>query len=437
MSLQGEKTKASYQKASRVIPYGVNSNFRYWGAEDTMVIQRGEGAYIWDLDGNRYIDYRLAFGPIILGHGHPAVVERVRAAISEGTLFAWTTPLEISVAERIARMCRVDKVRLTNTGTEATMHTLRVARAHTGREKFIKFEGQYHGMCDYFLFSTASSPKSALGSPKNPVPAVTSSGIPAGIREYIITLPYNDLERLEKTIKAKWGDIAAIFVEPMMGNSAGIMPEPGFLEGIRTLCDEYGIVLVFDEVKTGFRIARGGAQEYFGIQADLVTYAKSLANGFPLAAIAGKEDVMMTIHPGQVAHGGTYTGNAAGTAAADATLELLETEPVLENIFSCGGTLMQGISNILTDAGIPHHMTGVPSIFGFILGTESKPKDFRAYSDGDDALYEKLAIELIHRGVMPDADGREPWFMSYGHDEEVIAETLNVFEDAVQAVKFS
>ncbi len=263
---------------------------------------------------------------------------------------------------------------------------------------------------------------------------MTSSGIPAGIRDYVITLPYNDLERLEKTVKAKWGDIAAIFVEPLMGNSAGIMPQPGFLEGIRELCDEYGIVLVFDEVKTGFRIARGGAQEYFGIQADLATYAKSLANGFPLAAIAGKEEVMMTISPGQVAHGGTYTGNVAGAAAADATLELLESQPVLEDIFSCGGTLMQGISSILTDASIPHFITGVPSIFGFILGTDTEPEDFRAYCDGDEALYERLAVELIHRGVMPDADGREPWFMSYSHDEEVIHETLNVFEDAVRAV---
>ncbi len=166
MSLQGEKTKANYQRASQVIPYGVNSNFRYWGPEDTLVIERGQGAYIWDMDGKRYIDYRLAFGPIILGHGYPVVVERVKAAIGDGTLFAWTTPLEISVAERIARMCHVDKVRLTNTGTEATMHTLRLARAHTGREKYIKFEGQYHGMCDYFLFSTASSPNPLLAHPR-------------------------------------------------------------------------------------------------------------------------------------------------------------------------------------------------------------------------------------------------------------------------------
>lgn len=437
MSLQGSKTRQLYQRARTVIPYGVNSNFRYWGPEDTLVISRGEGAYVWDVDDKRYIDYRLAFGPIILGHGHPAVVERVREAIAGGTIYAWTTPLEVDVAERIVRMCKVDKVRLTNTGSEATMHALRIARAYTGREKFIKFEGQYHGMADYFLFSTASSPKGALGSRRSPIPAQTSSGIPRDIRNYVISLPYNDFERLEETVEAKWGDLAAIFVEPVMGNGAGIMPEPGYLEKIRALCDRYGIVMVMDEVKTGFRIANGGAQEYFGVQGDLITYAKSMGNGFPIAAIAGKEEVMMTVEPGAVAHGGTYTGNAAGTAAASATLEILETQPILESIFSCGQVLIDGIDEILTDADIPHHMTGVPSMFGYILGTDETPRDFRAYCDGDDALYEKLAIELIHNGVMPDSDGREPWFMSYSHTDEVIGDTLSIFEAAVTRVKRS
>ncbi len=434
MSLQGKKTREMYQRARSIIPYGVNSNFRYWGGEDTLVIKRGEGAYIWDVDDKRYIDYRLAFGPIILGHSFPAVVERVQEAIQHGTLFAWTTPLEIEVAEQIARLCNVDKVRLTNTGGEATMHTLRIARAHTGREKFIKFEGQYHGMVDYFLFSTASSPKRALGSRRDPIPAQTSSGIPKDLKQYVITLPYNDFERLEETVEAKWGDLAAIFVEPVMGNAAGIMPKPGFLEKIRSLCDQYGILMVMDEVKTGFRIANGGAQQYFGVQADLVTYAKSLGNGFPIAAIAGKEEVMMTIQPGAVAHGGTYTGNVVGTSAALATLEILEKYPVIEDIFSCGRTLIAGIDQILTDAGIPHHMTGVPSMFGYILGTYETPNDFRDYCDGDDDLYKKIAVELIHNGVMPDSDGREPWFLSYSHGEQVINDTLAIFEDSVRKV---
>ena len=429
------QTHALFQKAKQFIPHGVNSNFRYWGDEHTLVVTRGEGAYIWDADENQYIDYRLGFGPIILGHGYPPVVERVAAAIRDGTIFAWTTPLEVQVAERVARLTGVDKVRLGNTGTEVTMHALRIARAYTGRERFIKFEGQYHGMHDYVLFSTASTPRGTMGSRRSPLNAQLSSGIPEGIRHYVINLPFNDLERLEETVEARWPDLAAIMVEPLLGNAAGILPQPGWLEKIRELCDRYGIVLIFDEVKTGFRIANGGAQEYFGVQADLVTYAKAMGNGFPIAAIGGKESVMMVIEPGEVAHGGTYTGNAVGAAAADATLDILEKEPVIETIFQRGQQLMDGIDGILTRAGIPHCVIGLPPIFGLILGTDEEPTDFRAYLEGDAALYERLAMALIERGVMPDSDGREPWFLCYSHGEQEIAETLTVFEEAVKDVK--
>ncbi len=435
MSLQGEKTRALFKKASQYIPYGVNSNFRYWGEEDTLVISRGEGTYIWDADDKRYIDYRLAFGPIILGHSYPPVVKRVQEAIQHGTLFAWTTPLEIEVAERICRMTGVDKVRLTNTGTEATMHALRIARAHTGREKFIKFEGLYHGMNDYFMFSTASANLGMLGSARSPIAAPVTSGIPRAIMDYVIMLPFNDLERLEETIEAKWGDIAAIFIEPILGNSAGIMPVPGYLEKIRELCDRYKIVMVFDEVKTGFRVANGGAQEYFGIRADLVTYAKALGNGFPIAAIAGKEEVMMTVNPGSVAHGGTYTGNVAGTAAAAATLDILETQPIIATINQRGRKLMNGLGEILTEAGIAHVVTGVPSMFSLFLGSDQEPRDFRDYLQGDGALYEKIMMELIQRGAMPDSDGREPWFLCYSLSDQDVDETLNMFNDAVKSAK--
>lgn len=435
MGLQGNKTKALFQRAKQVMPHGVNSNFRYWGDDDTLVVTRGEGTYIWDADDKKYIDYRLGFGPIILGHGYSAVTEKVQEAIKDGVVFAWTTELEIELCEKITKMCNVDKVRLTNTGTEATMHALRIARAHTGREKFIKFEGQYHGMVDYFMYSTASSGLGSIGSKRNPINSPNTSGIPKAIVQYVINLPYNDFERLEETIEAKWGDIAAIFVEPMLGNSAGIMPKPGFHEKMRELCDKYGIMLVFDEVKTGFRIANGGAQEYFNIQADLVTYAKAMGNGFPIAAIAGKEEVMMTIQPGQMAHGGTYSGNAVGAAAGIATLEILENEPVIETINKRGSALMKGIGEILTEAGIPHVVTGVPSMFGLFLGSDETPHDFRDYLNGDGAMYEEIAMELIKRGVQPDGDGREPWFLCYALSEEDVAETLNVFNDSVKAAK--
>ncbi|TES90249.1 MAG: aminotransferase class III-fold pyridoxal phosphate-dependent enzyme, partial [Anaerolineales bacterium] len=203
----------------------------------------------------------------------------------------------------------------------------------------------------------------------------------------------------------------------------------------RELCDKYGIVLVFDEVKTGFRIANGGAQEYFKIQADLVTYAKAMGNGFPIAAIAGKEEVMMTIQPGQMAHGGTYSGNAVGAAAGIATLELMENEPVIETINKRGTALMNGIGEVLTEAGIPHVVTGVPSMFGLFLGSDQTPHDFRDYLNGDGEMYEVIATELIKRGVQPDGDGREPWFLCYALSDEDVNETLNVFNEAVKAAK--
>jgi len=435
MSRDLTQTQASFNKAKQYIPWGVNSNFRYWGDQKTLVVKKGKGAYIWDVDGNRYIDYRLGFGPIILGHAYPAVVERVVEAIREGTVFAWTTPLEINVAERVVRMTGVEKVRLANSGTEATMHALRIARGYTGRERFIKFEGQYHGMHDYVMFSTASTPAGALGSRRNPINVQTSSGIPEGIRQYVTNLPYNDFERLEETVEARWHELAAILVEPLLGNAASVMPQPGWLNKIRELCDKYGIVLIFDEVKTGFRIANGGAQEYFGVQADLVTYAKSMGNGFPVAAIGGKAEVMDVIGYGAVGHGGTYCGNVVAAAAADATLEILEQEPIIKTISEYGQLLKGGIDEILTRADIPHYVTGPPTMFSILLGMDQEPKDFRDYCQGDDALYEHIAMGLIDRGVMPDADGREPWFLCFSHNEEVIADTLTAFEDAVKAAK--
>jgi len=435
MSRDLTQTRALFERAKQSIPYGVNSNFRYWGEEDTLVVTKGEGSHIWDADGNRYIDYRLGFGPIILGHAYPPVVERVAEAIRDGTVFAWTTPLEIEVAERIVRMTGVDKVRLSNTGTETTMHALRIARAYTGRERFIKFEGQYHGMHDYVLFSTASTPVSAMGSRRNPCNVQVGSGIPEGIRHYVINLPFNDLERLEETVEAHWHELAAILVEPLLGNAAGILPRPGWLEKIRELCDRYGIVLLFDEVKTGFRVANGGAQEYFGVKADLVAYAKAMANGFPIAAIGGKESVMQVVEPGSVAVGGTYIGNVAGAAAAAKTLEILETQPIIETIFQRGRRLMDGIHEILTRADVPHAVTGLPPVFGLIVGVDEEPVDFRDYAKGDDDLYEALVMALIDRGVMPDCDCREPWFLCYSHSEQDITDTLTVFEDAVKAVK--
>lgn len=431
-----QKNNAFFERAGQVIPYGVSSNFRYWGEGQNIGVDRAEGAYLWDFDGHRYIDYRLGFGPIILGHGHPDVVEHVTKAIRNGTVFAFTNEFEVQAAEWVVEMCPgVDMVRFANSGTEATMHALRIARAHTGRERIIKFEGQYHGMYDYMLFSTASAKPGALGHRRSPIPQPMTSGIPRSLHDLVITLPYNDFEILEDTVHAKWGDIAAIIVEPVMGNCAGIEPQPGWLEHIRSLCDEFGIVMIMDEVKTGFRMAPGGAQKVYDVLPDLACYAKSMGNGFPIAAIGGRRDVMETLVPGQVAQGGTYTGNVVGAAAAAKTLELLADGKILAAIEERGKRLKAGLSQILTDADIPHVTPGPGSMFGILLTAQTEPREFRDWAHADNALYERIMMALIERGVVPDPDAREPWFLCYAHDDSVIGETLNAFEDAVKAVK--
>lgn len=434
MSRSYVRTRALFQRAKAVIPYGVNSNFRYWGDEHTPIMQRGQGAYVWDADDNRYVDYRMGFGPIILGHADPTVNRRVTAAIQNGVLFAATTPVEIEVAERFTRMTSMDKVRLSNTGTEANMHALRIARAYTGREKFIKFEGNYHGNFDYVMFSGPTARAELLGPRQHPHRLRATEGLPEQIRNYLISLPYNDVEMLERTMAAQGRELAAVVLEPIMGNVACILPDPAWLQRVRELCDACGVVLIFDEVKTGFRLARGGAQEYFGVRADLAAYAKALGNGFPVAAVAGREAIMAVVEPGRVAHGGTYCGNVVAASAAAATLEILETQPVLETIFAQGRTLMAGIDAILTRAGVPHVVNGAPSMFSVLLGKDQPPVDYRSYAEFDAELFGQLGGALIERGVLVDDDPREPWFLSYSHGPAVIAETLNIFEDAVQAV---
>jgi len=428
-----EKSQTLWQRASRVMPLGVNSNFRYWGDDKTPYVQKAQGAYLWDVDGNRYIDYRLAFGPIILGHAYPEVNAAVRQALDDGCLYAMTGEAEVRVAEKIAAMCPgVELVRLANSGTEATLHALRVARAYTGREKVIKFEGQYHGFHDYLLFSTYAEPM-AYGHRRSPIPAPMSSGIPKRLHELIITLPYNDFDLLEETLRRVWFDVAAIIVEPILGNCAAIEPLPGWLEFIRARCAEYGIVMIIDEVKTGFRIAPGGAQELYGVTADLVTYAKSLGNGYPIAAFGGKRAIMEVVGRG-VSHGGTYCGNVVGVVAADATLGLLTSQPILETIAGRGRKLQEGLKRIFDEAGLPATVQGHPAMFSFSVGA-GKPLDQRAWANSEREYYLRLVEALIERGVMPDLDPREPWFMCYAHSDADVDETLNVMADAVRVVR--
>jgi glutamate-1-semialdehyde 2,1-aminomutase len=429
----GSQTQALQKRAQSIMPLGVNSNFRFWGDGITPYVDRAKGAYLWDVDGKQYIDYRMAFGPIILGHSYDEVDRLVIEEIQRGILFAMTGELEVAVAEMIADMApAVDMVRLACSGTEATMHAIRVARAYTGRDIILKFEGNYHGFHDHTLWSTYS-PVEAYGNRRSPIPVPASSGIPKSMREFIITLPFNDFEGFERVMRSYGEQIAAVITEPCQGNCAAINPQDGFLELIRQKTEEVGSVFILDEVKTGFRIANGGAQEYYNIQPDLATYAKALGNGYPIAAFGGREEIMSIIGQG-VAQGGTYTNNKPGVAGAFATLSLLKSKPVLKTIEQRGQRLMTGLQEIFEENDIPAVFTGYPAMFSFSLGVDSVTCQ-RDWAQSDHDLYLKLADMAIACGVMPDHDAREPWFLCYEHSESDIDETLNVYADIVKKVK--
>ncbi|MFQ5554442.1 MAG: aspartate aminotransferase family protein [Acidimicrobiia bacterium] len=435
MGIQGPDTAGWFERGRSVLVGGVSSGFRYWGDDDTMVIARGDGAHVYDMDGNRYVDYQLGFGPIVLGHGHPDIAAAVAEAAAEGTTFAMTTAREIEAAEAFSDAVPwVEALRFTNTGTEATMHAIRLARAHTGREIIVKFEGAYHGAHDYVLFSTAGAPVGSLGNRRSPVPWQQSSGVPEAIRSLIRVVPYNDLEAVERLFRSEGHRIAAMIIEPMLGNFFGVMPDDGYLEGLRRICDEYASVLIFDEVKTGFRMGLGGAAEEFGVVPDLGTFAKSMGNGFPVAAVAGRNDVIQDWAAGGVMQAGTYSGNGVGVAAAKATIDILATGEPFAAMEKSGMALMQGIAGILAEEGVPGHVVGPWSMFGISL-SEQAPREFRDYANHDEALYSDVIMGMIRRGVMPVDDAREPWFLSAAHSADDVARTLAAFGDALQEAK--
>lgn len=426
------KSQPIFDRALDVLVKGVSSNFRYLGEKETPVVSRAKDAYIWDADGNKFIDYRLGWGPIILGHANERVNSAVAEHLKNGTTFAATTELEVLVAEKLVKMIPgMEKLRFTNTGTEATMHALRAARGYTNKEKFIKFEGQYHGAHDYVLFSTASSPVSAMGSRHSPIPVQVGSGIPDKIRDYVYCLPFNDFDVVERCVKDHHGDLAAVLVEPCLGNIAGIEPEKGFLDHLKSLCDKYNIVLIFDEVKTGFRLDNGGARETYNVVPDVSTYAKSLGNGLPVAAFGGRAEVMEVIGGGSVTHAGTFGGNGVSMAAANTVLDILTETPVLKELANRGNRLKKGIDQILTESGLAHQMCGHPNIQGFLL-TEFPVKEVRDLAHSNDSLYEKIMKKMYEKGVWVESDPREPWFLCASHTSEIIDETLNIFQESVK-----
>jgi glutamate-1-semialdehyde 2,1-aminomutase len=403
-------------RAQRVIPGGVNSGRRTGASK--LCLREALGAQLTDVDGNRYVDYHAAYGPIILGHAHPLVNARVTAAIRRGALYGiGVSPDEERLAERIVEhVPSIDQVLLCNSGSEATYHALRLARAATGRELLLRFDGTYHGWHDAVR---------------------QSAGGLRTTRERTLTCRFNDLAHVERTVRAHPGAIAAIIAEPFVHNAAGgsIAPVPGFLNGLRALCDREGIVLIFDEVVTGFRHHLGGFQAIAGVTPDLTTLAKAIANGFPVAAVGGRRDLMelFTTHPqGSVVVGGTYNGNQTVVAAALATLDVMEQEPVHEHIYALGQRMRAGLEEIVVRAGVSAQVTGHGSLFA--LGFFDGPvRDHRDVARNDTDLFLAYRGELVARGVfeIPENVGRS--HISYSHTAGDIDFSLEVAEQALHA----
>jgi glutamate-1-semialdehyde 2,1-aminomutase len=421
-----------YHRALRTLPGGTDSNFRAWG-EDTIYVDRGKGGRVWDLDGNEYIDLRMGYGPVILGHGDDRVDDYVNERMRRGVSFSLTSEDEVITAELVKELNPwIGKVRMTVSGTEATMHAMRVARAYTGRTKIVKFEGQYHGVHDYALVSVAPNNMADLGDEDNPVGLAWGRGIPEAISKTIVPARYNNIEFLRRLFERDGNDIAAVIVEPVLGNAQGILPQPGFHQAMRALTEEFGILLIFDEVKTGFRFAKGGAAEFFGITPDIATYAKAMGNGYPVAAFGGREEVMSVL-PDKVSHGGTYAGNRVAAAAARRTLEILRDTDALATIHATGATIQAGLKQLLDAKGLAYHFTGHPAMFG-IMFTEKVATEYRDWANTDHALYDAIAVGMHARGAMPEPDSREPWFMCEAHAQgDIVDRVVSIFGESLDA----
>ncbi|HJW22095.1 MAG TPA: aspartate aminotransferase family protein [Candidatus Limnocylindrales bacterium] len=421
-----------YRRALETLPGGTDSNFRAWG-DATVYVDRGKGGRVWDVDGNEYVDLRMGYGPVVLGHGDERVDDHVNRRMRRGVSFSLTSEDEVEAMELIKEMTGwVGKARMTVSGTEATMHAMRVARAYTGRSKIVKFEGQYHGVHDYALISVTPNDVSTLGALDNPVGLAWGRGIPEAVSKTIIPARYNEIAVLRRIFEREGPDIAAVIVEPIMGNAQAILPEEGFHAKVRALTKEFGSLLIFDEVKTGFRIARGGAAEYFGVTPDLATFAKAMGNGYPAAAFGGTTEVMSVL-PDKVSHGGTYAGNRVAASAAVATLRILRDTPALDSIKAVGSAIQGELREVLNARGLPYVFTGHPTMFG-IMFREAAPTEYRDWASSDHELYDAVAVGMHARGAMPEPDSREPWFLCEAHAREgVVDRVATAFADSLDA----
>ena len=416
-------------RARDLFPGGVNSPVRAFGGVggEPFVVERGEGARIWDADGNEYIDYVLSWGPLVLGHAAPVILEALRETMARGTSFGIPTGLEVTLGELVReRMPHVEMMRFVSSGTEATMSALRLARAATGRDLLLKFDGCYHGHADSFLVR-AGSGVATLGLPNSP-------GVPDALAALTLTAPFNDVAAIEAIMTAHGDRIAAIFVEPIVGNAGFIPPDAAFLPALRRLATEHGALLVFDEVMTGFRVAPGGAAEYFGITPDLTTLGKVIGGGLPVAAYGGRRDLMELVAPsGPMYQAGTLSGNPLAMAAGIATLTAL-TPDVHAGIGQRTRALVEGLRHIAARRGVPFTADSAGSMFGFFFRAEP----VRSYADArtaDVELFRRFFHAALDRGVYIAPSAFEAGFVSAAHGDEEIAMTLERLDDALAAAR--
>ncbi len=414
-----------------MIPGGVNSPVRAFKSVGgtPIFMERAQGAYMYDVDGNKYIDYINSWGPMILGHAYEPVVKAIQDYATRSTSFGAPTALEITIAELITGMVpNIDMVRMVNSGTEACMTAIRLARGYTGKNKFIKFEGCYHGHADAFLVS-AGSGVATLGIQSIP-------GVTATVAQDTLTAPYNNLPAVEQLIAENPDQIAAIIVEPVAGNMGCILPQPGFLEGLRQLCDQHNMLLIFDEVMTGFRLARGGAQELLGIRADLVTFGKIIGGGMPVGAVAGPKEIMENLAPaGKVYQAGTLSGNPIAMIAGYTLLKTLNDNPVIyQQLAEKAAYLVNGLREAFGGAGVVHHINQIGSMLSAHFA-EYPIVDFASASAANNELFKRFFHAMLERGVYLPPSAFESWFMCNALTTEDLDATIAAAKSAMQAIK--
>ena len=422
-----KRSKELYQKAQLLMPAGVNSPVRAFRAVggDPLFIQRAQGAHLWDADGNRYIDYVCSWGPMILGHRHPEVVEAIEKALVRGTSFGAPTDLEVELAELIVeRMPSVEMVRMVNSGTEATMSAIRLARGVTGRDRVIKFEGCYHGHADGLLVK-AGSGAMTFGIPD-------SGGVPKAYAELTMTLPYNDIEAFRKAMD-QWGkEVACVIVEPVAGNAGVIPPRPGFLQALREETKRAGALLIFDEVITGFRIAPGGAQQLYNVMPDITCLGKIVGGGLPVGAYGGPRSIMENVAPlGPVYQAGTLSGNPLAMAAGIATLRVLGRPGVYEELEDKARKLEKAFKEGAQEAGVPIWQNRVGSMLSTFF-TEKEVWDYASAKTSDTARYARFFREMLSRGVYLAPSQFEAAFVSLAHSEEDLETTREAIRSAMK-----